>query len=126
VTSLSAPDAIEPVVGWRFWRVEDDRLGSLTRSTPWPSKRPFEEHCRLAVAEAYGVPVEFCDADSALSGAEDDRWDETALAGVDGPGWEPAEVWRRLAAAVRRILLPRPPAGHGAEAEGAISPRRGR
>jgi hypothetical protein len=42
-----APDAIEPLVGWRYWRVEDGKLGSLTRSLWWPAMRPFEAQCRL-------------------------------------------------------------------------------
>jgi hypothetical protein len=42
VTSLSgfataqAPDLIEPVIGFRQWRLTDDGLSSLTCDVPWP------------------------------------------------------------------------------------------
>jgi hypothetical protein len=42
-----APDGIEPIVGWRYWRVDGSVLGSLTRNTPWSPLRGFQAGCRL-------------------------------------------------------------------------------
>ncbi|MGH2722076.1 MAG: hypothetical protein ACRDJO_10815 [Actinomycetota bacterium] len=42
------PDGIEPIVGWRYWRVDGSALGSLTRDAPWSPLQGFEAGCRLA------------------------------------------------------------------------------
>jgi hypothetical protein len=47
VPAAQAPDGVEPLVGWRYWRVDGGALGSLTRSLWWPSMRAFEAQCRL-------------------------------------------------------------------------------
>jgi hypothetical protein len=45
---MRAPDGIEPIIGWRYWRVEGSTLGSLTRSLPWPPAYGLEARCRLS------------------------------------------------------------------------------
>jgi hypothetical protein len=52
--SLSAPDGIEPLVGWRYWRVESCALTSLTRSVYWPALERYEADCRLSTR--HGAP----------------------------------------------------------------------
>jgi hypothetical protein len=49
--SHAAPDFIEPVIGWRYWRLDRDRtrLASLTgRAEVWPVGRAFNAVCRHA------------------------------------------------------------------------------
>lgn len=46
--SLAVPDAIEPLVGWRYWRLDrEGLLRSLSGSTRylWPPNRRFEAGC---------------------------------------------------------------------------------
>ena len=47
---FSVPDAIEPLIGWRYWRVgADGRLRSLTgRQHRWSPAAAFEAGCRFA------------------------------------------------------------------------------
>ena len=47
VDAVRVPDGIEPIVGWRYWRVDGSVLGSLTRDAPWSPLRGFEAGCRL-------------------------------------------------------------------------------
>jgi hypothetical protein len=51
---VSAPDTIEPVVGWRCWRVHDTRDGfvlvSASNETRWPARLALEAACRSAPA----------------------------------------------------------------------------
>lgn len=50
MTGFSVPDAIEPVVAWRYWRLGagDGLLRSLTgRHQPWAPGRAFEARCRF-------------------------------------------------------------------------------
>jgi hypothetical protein len=46
---VSVPDAIEPVVGWRCWRVRDSADGfvleSATNATRWPPRFALEAAC---------------------------------------------------------------------------------
>ena len=46
---MNVPDAIEPVVGWRTWRVRDAGsafiLTSASKSTHWPGGRALEARC---------------------------------------------------------------------------------
>lgn len=46
---MNAPDSIEPVVGWRCWRVLDTRdgfaLASTTNETRWPVRLALEATC---------------------------------------------------------------------------------
>jgi hypothetical protein len=49
--ALRVPDLAEPVIGWRYWRLDRgrDRLASLTgRAEPWPAGSAFEAACRFA------------------------------------------------------------------------------
>lgn len=49
MTSFAVPDAIEPVVGWRYWRVDkrEGLLHSLSGAGGylWRAKSPFEARC---------------------------------------------------------------------------------
>jgi len=49
---VSAPDSIEPVVGWRCWRVLDTRdgfaLASASNETRWPARLALEAECCAA------------------------------------------------------------------------------
>jgi hypothetical protein len=44
-----APDFVEPVVGWRIWRIADEhgeiKLKSLFCEAEWPSLEPLEARC---------------------------------------------------------------------------------
>jgi hypothetical protein len=46
---VTAPDGIEPVVGWRCWRVLDTKdgfaLNSATNDTRWPARLALEASC---------------------------------------------------------------------------------
>jgi hypothetical protein len=46
---VAVPDAIEPVVGWRCWRVRDGADGfelvSTSRPTVWPARSPVQAGC---------------------------------------------------------------------------------
>ena len=57
--SLGVPDGMEPLVGWRYWRVESSVLTSLTRSVHWPALGRYEAGCRL-VARHGPVPAVEC------------------------------------------------------------------
>ena len=57
--SLRAPDEIEPLVGWRYWRVESCALTSLTRSVYWPALMRYEADCRLSARHG-AVPAAEC------------------------------------------------------------------
>lgn len=57
--SLSAPDGMEPLVGWRYWRVESSALTSLTRSVYWPPLKRYEADCRLSARHG-PVPAAQC------------------------------------------------------------------
>lgn len=57
--SFSVPDGMEPLVGWRYWRVEGSALTSLTRSVYWPARNRYEADCRL-VARHGAVPAAGC------------------------------------------------------------------
>jgi hypothetical protein len=54
-----APDGIEPLVGWRYWRVEDHALLSLTRTVRWPALEQYEADCRLRARHG-PVPAAGC------------------------------------------------------------------
>ena len=58
---MIAPDAIEPVVGWRCWRVVDTRegfvLSSASRTVFWPPGLAFEAFCP---AEDHDPPAACC------------------------------------------------------------------
>jgi hypothetical protein len=59
---VSAPDSIEPVVGWRCWRVIDTpdgfELASVNRTTRWPAGLALEATC--SVDASHGTPVPEC------------------------------------------------------------------
>ena len=46
---IEAPDYIEPVIGWRVWRIEYRRAGARLTSpmirTKWPCLEPLEARC---------------------------------------------------------------------------------
>jgi hypothetical protein len=49
--AVHAPDVAEPIIGWRYWRLDRERrrLSSLTGSTqPWPANKAFAAACRFA------------------------------------------------------------------------------
>lgn len=58
------PTSIEPVLGWRVWRLLDDdhdvRLGSMTRPDLWPQGEPFRATCPTPTAHGPRVPAESC------------------------------------------------------------------
>lgn len=58
---MAVPDAIEPVVGWRCWRVVDTRDGfvltSANRATRWPPGLALEAAC---ASEEHAPPAERC------------------------------------------------------------------
>ncbi len=60
---VEPPLSIEPVLGWRVWRLyESDAnvsLGSMTRQDLWPPGEPFRARCSLA-SHAGRVPSESC------------------------------------------------------------------
>ncbi len=49
MSSLAAPDFVEPAVAWRIWRVletrEDFRLQSVVYGTVWPAGEPMVSRC---------------------------------------------------------------------------------
>lgn len=53
---LLAPDAIEPLVGWRYWRAEGGWLASLNRFQTWPPRKALEARCELPEDEAHAEP----------------------------------------------------------------------
>jgi hypothetical protein len=62
---VSAPDAVTPVVGWRYWKVTSGGLASLNVDGGyWPPQAPHDAKCRvgpLAVSHAADVvPHESC------------------------------------------------------------------
>jgi hypothetical protein len=62
IEAAAAPDFIEPVVGWRYWRLNRERtlLKSLTgRGETWPVGRAFEAVCRHAKRDAKDVRYQF-------------------------------------------------------------------
>lgn len=54
-----APDGMEPLVGWRYWRVAGSALTSLTRSVYWPALERYEADCRLTPRHG-AVPAAEC------------------------------------------------------------------
>ena len=60
--SPAAPDYIEPVVGWRYWRLDRDRtrLASLTgRAEEWPAGQAFKAGCRHARRDSADIRYQF-------------------------------------------------------------------
>ncbi|MGH2718885.1 MAG: hypothetical protein ACRDJU_09930 [Actinomycetota bacterium] len=53
---LLAPDAIEPLVGWRYWRAEGGWLASLNRFQTWPPRKALQARCELPESEAHAEP----------------------------------------------------------------------
>ncbi|HEU5001318.1 MAG TPA: hypothetical protein VFW71_00875 [Actinomycetota bacterium] len=53
---LLAPDSIEPLVGWRYWRAEGGWLASLSRFKTWPPGAALEARCDLPENEAHPEP----------------------------------------------------------------------
>jgi len=53
---LLAPDAIEPLVGWRYWRAEGGWLASLNRFQTWPPRTALHARCELPDDEAHAEP----------------------------------------------------------------------
>lgn len=56
---------MEPVLGWRVWRLhqsgEDVRIGSMTRQDLWPPGEPFRASCSVAVEAHHDrVPAASC------------------------------------------------------------------
>ena len=44
----------EPIIGWRLWHVDGDRLRSWTRGTPWAGRTRFTARCRRHPAPRLG------------------------------------------------------------------------
>ena len=42
---MRVPDLIEPLVGWRGWRVRDGRLWGVHYPAAWPSGEPIAAYC---------------------------------------------------------------------------------
>lgn len=62
IDAATAPDFIEPVVGWRYWRLDRERtrLRSLTgHAEVWPVGRAFEAVCRHAGRDSTDVRYQF-------------------------------------------------------------------
>jgi hypothetical protein len=62
---MSAPDAVEPLVGWRYWKVTSGGLASLNVDGGyWPPGAPHEATCKgVPVPTLRGphvVPCEWC------------------------------------------------------------------
>jgi hypothetical protein len=59
---VNTPDAIQPVVGWRCWRVLDGpegfALASACNETRWPARLALEAAC--AAAPAHDPPDAYC------------------------------------------------------------------
>jgi hypothetical protein len=59
---VNAPDGIEPIVGWRCWRVLDTRegfvLASACNETRWPAGLALEASC--SSLPAHDPPDAFC------------------------------------------------------------------
>lgn len=53
---LLAPDAIEPLVGWRYWRAEAGWLASLNRFQTWPPRKALQARCELPEDQAHPEP----------------------------------------------------------------------
>jgi hypothetical protein len=51
-SSFAAPDGIEPIIGWRYWRADTGWLCSLNRLKTWPAGRALEARCSLSDAGA--------------------------------------------------------------------------
>jgi hypothetical protein len=46
---MTVPDGVEPIVGWRYWKVTAEGLASLNvRGSYWPPRTPYEAECRAA------------------------------------------------------------------------------
>ena len=45
---------VEPLVGWRLWHVDGDRLRSWTRGTSWPACSRLDARCRRHAAPHLG------------------------------------------------------------------------
>src|SRR4051812_16937383 len=53
-----APDAIEPLLGFRSWRVVDEQLLSAFRWIEWP-REPLEAECLIGEIELYELNTAF-------------------------------------------------------------------
>lgn len=53
---LLAPDSIEPLVGWRYWRAEGGWLASLNRFQTWPPRAALQARCELPDDQAHPEP----------------------------------------------------------------------
>ena len=53
MSTFTVPDAIEPIVGWRYWRVRSDgSLASITGGHPgWAPGEPMRARCRYLDAD---------------------------------------------------------------------------
>jgi hypothetical protein len=55
---MQVPDAIEPAIGYRVWKVDNNRLCSLIHHTLWLPYERMQADCRVRAHT--GVPVESC------------------------------------------------------------------
>lgn len=55
---MQVPDAIEPAIGYRAWRLEHNRLYSINHKVEWQPHMVFEATCGLGLD--HDVPSEGC------------------------------------------------------------------
>jgi hypothetical protein len=61
VVSSVIPDGIEPLVGWRAWRVQYDMLTSVYHPTPWgPREALWARHWFAGAQRTHESPKEHC------------------------------------------------------------------
>jgi hypothetical protein len=62
---VTVPDGVDPIVGWRYWKVTPGGLASLNvRDSYWPPRRAYQAECRAAPIpmphSADALPSESC------------------------------------------------------------------
>jgi hypothetical protein len=54
---MTVPDAVDPIVGWRYWKVTSAGLASLNvHGGYWPPRAPHEAKCRAAPISIHHSP----------------------------------------------------------------------
>jgi hypothetical protein len=89
-------EALQPVVGWKVWRVEHTvertRLRSVLYGDLWPAGRPLGAACRRLLRRPHEAPAEICECGihAARSLAE---WDHYLTVGAESRVFGRVLLW---------------------------------